>query len=101
MNPFTYLFLAAWLSVMGVVGYVLWNRIQRAAHKREQNKRLAALDPPPPGLNHASLPSRAYRLEPALPPSKRNQPDKYAEYERQQAVWKQWQQLKKQPIPEA
>lgn len=86
---------------MGILVYVVWNRMQRAAHKRESDKRLAALNPPQPGKNHDSLPRTTYRLEPAVPPHKTNQADKYAEYQAQQAKWKQWQQLKKQPLPEA
>lgn len=101
MNPFAYLVLAAWLSGMGILGYVVWNRMQQAAHKRKQDKRLAALAPPLPGTNHHSLPSTTYRLEPAAPPHPTNQARQYAEHQLQQARWKQWQQLSSQPIPEA
>lgn len=101
VNPYVYLILAGWLSGMGIVVYVVFDRIRRAAHKRELDKRLAALNPPPPGQNHDSLPRTTYRLEPALPRHKENQAEKYAEYQAQQAKWKLWQQLKKQPLPEA
>ncbi|MBG8556321.1 hypothetical protein [Hymenobacter guriensis] len=101
MNPSLYLILAGWLSGMGILVYVVINRMQRAAHKREQNKRLTALKPPAPGQNHESLPRTTYRLEPELPPNPTKQPDKYAEYLEQQSKWTLWQQLKNQPLPEA
>ena len=99
MNPYLYLILAGWLAAMGVVGYLVWDKMQRAALKREKDKQLAALNPPLPGHNHESLPGTTSQLEPALPPSKEKQPEKYAEYQRQQLVYQQWRQLKRNPIP--